>query len=51
MNHRARQATIPAQRATAHAEAMLEALGSPQSAEPRLRNLAPELSLGPLLEP
>ena len=51
MDHRGQAGDYPYARATAHAQAMLEALGSPQSAEPRLRNLAPELSLGPLLEP
>jgi 1,4-alpha-glucan branching enzyme len=51
MDHRGQAGDYPYARATAHAQAMLEALGSPQGAEPRLRNLAPELSLGPLLEP
>ena len=38
-------------RAVAHAESMLEAVESPQSRSERLRNLAPDLSLAPLLEP
>ena len=47
----ARPATIPSRRATDHAQAMLEAIIEAQGADPRLRNLAPDLSLGPLLEP
>ena len=39
------------QRATAHGEAMLEAIHSRDAAEPHLRNLAPDLSLAPLQEP
>jgi 1,4-alpha-glucan branching enzyme len=38
------------QRATGHAEALLEAIDS-RSATPRMRSLAPDLSLAPLLEP
>lgn len=38
-------------RAVAHAESMLEAVESPESRSERLRNLAPDLSLAPLLEP
>jgi 1,4-alpha-glucan branching enzyme len=38
-------------RATFHAEAALEAIDSPAAAEPRMRSLAPDLSLAPLLEP
>jgi 1,4-alpha-glucan branching enzyme len=41
----------PFQRATAHAEAMLEAIHSADEPDPRLRNLAPDLSLAPLTEP
>ncbi len=41
----------PFQRATRHAEAMLEAIDCPGSTEPRMRALAPDLSLAPLLEP
>ena len=41
----------PFQRATAHAEAMLEAIHCDHEPEPRLRNLAPDLSLAPLTEP
>jgi 1,4-alpha-glucan branching enzyme len=41
-------------RATTHAEAMLEAIESPQALDvdrARMRNLAPDLSLAPLFEP
>jgi 1,4-alpha-glucan branching enzyme len=39
------------QRATGHAEALLEAIDSPASSDPSMRALAPDLSLAPLLEP
>ena len=39
------------QRATGHAEAMLEAIDSPSFTDPRLRALAPDLSLSSLLQP
>ncbi|HEY5977196.1 MAG TPA: 1,4-alpha-glucan branching protein domain-containing protein [Solirubrobacterales bacterium] len=40
------------QRAADHAEAALEAIDSPTSStDPRMRSLAPDLSLAPLLEP
>jgi 1,4-alpha-glucan branching enzyme len=39
------------QRATDHSQAMLEAIDSGRATEPRLRSLAPDLSLAPLLEP
>jgi 1,4-alpha-glucan branching enzyme len=39
------------QRATDHAQAMLEAIDSGRATEPRLRSLAPDLSVAPLLEP
>jgi 1,4-alpha-glucan branching enzyme len=39
------------QRATDHAEAMVEAIDSGSAADPRMRSLAPDLSLAPLLEP
>ena len=38
-------------RAVAHAESLLEAVESPHTRSERLRNLAPDLSLAPLLEP
>jgi 1,4-alpha-glucan branching enzyme len=39
------------QRAISHSEAALEAIDSPTIADPRLRSLAPDLSLSPLLQP
>jgi 1,4-alpha-glucan branching enzyme len=39
------------QRATDHAKAMLEAIDCARATEPRLRSLAPDLSVAPLLEP
>ena len=39
------------QRATDHARAMLEAIDSGASPDPRMRNLAPDMSLAPLREP
>jgi 1,4-alpha-glucan branching enzyme len=39
------------QRATGHAEALLEAIDSPASSDSSMRALAPDLSLAPLLEP
>lgn len=38
-------------RATDHAEAMLEAIDSELDTDPRMRSLAPDLSIAPLLEP
>ncbi|HEX4731874.1 MAG TPA: 1,4-alpha-glucan branching protein domain-containing protein [Solirubrobacterales bacterium] len=39
------------QRATDHARALLEAIDSGSVTDPRIRSLAPDLSLAPLLEP
>jgi 1,4-alpha-glucan branching enzyme len=39
------------QRATDHSRAMLEAIDSQRATDPRMRSLAPDLSLAPLLEP
>jgi 1,4-alpha-glucan branching enzyme len=39
------------QRATDHAEAMVEAIDCGSASDPRMRSLAPDLSLAPLLEP
>jgi 1,4-alpha-glucan branching enzyme len=39
------------ERATGHARAMLEAIHSSRPPDPRMRNLAPDLSLAPMLEP
>jgi 1,4-alpha-glucan branching enzyme len=38
-------------RATDHGRRMLEAIDSPAAVDPRMRSLAPDLSLAPLLEP
>jgi 1,4-alpha-glucan branching enzyme len=51
MDHRRQAGDYPYDRAVSHARAMLEAIDSPEATEPRLRNLAPDLSLAPLLEP
>lgn len=51
LDGRGQAGDYPYQRATAHAEAMLEAIDSPAGTQPRLRNLAPDLSLAPLAEP
>jgi 1,4-alpha-glucan branching enzyme len=40
----------PFQRATDHARAMLDAIDSPRPPDPRMRALAPDLSLAPFLE-
>jgi len=39
------------QRATDHSQAMLEAIDCDRPTDPRMRSLAPDLSLAPLLEP
>ncbi len=39
------------QRATDHAQAMLEAIDSPFDTDSRMRSIAPDMSLAPLLEP
>jgi 1,4-alpha-glucan branching enzyme len=41
----------PFQRVTDHSEALLDALGGPDRLDPAVRNLVPDLSLAPLLEP
>jgi len=51
LDKRRQAGDYPFQRATAHARAMLEAIHSRDDAEPRLRNLAPDLTLSPLQEP
>jgi 1,4-alpha-glucan branching enzyme len=51
MDHRGQAGDYPYRRAVTHAEAMLHALDSATDPEPRMRNLAPDLSLAPLLEP
>ncbi|MDQ2631529.1 MAG: DUF1957 domain-containing protein [Actinomycetota bacterium] len=39
------------QRATDHSQAMLEAIDCDRATDPRMRSLAPDLSIAPLLEP
>jgi 1,4-alpha-glucan branching enzyme len=51
MDHGGLAGDYPYARATAHAEALLEAIDSAEAVDPRVRNLAPDLSLAPLLEP
>jgi len=51
LDQRRQAGDYPYQRATGHAQAMLEAIHSRGPTEGRLRNLAPDLSLAPLLEP
>jgi 1,4-alpha-glucan branching enzyme len=51
MDHRGQAGDYPYTRATAHAQGLLEAIDSPEAIDARVRNLAPDLSLAPLLEP
>jgi 1,4-alpha-glucan branching enzyme len=51
MDHRGQAGDYPYVRATGHAQALLEAIDSPEAVDARVRNLAPDLSLAPLLEP
>ena len=63
LDHRRQAGDYPFQRATAHAQALLEAIhcrreaiasghpAKPDAADPRMRSLAPDLSLAPLQEP
>ena len=51
LDQRGQAGDYPYQRVTSHAEAALEAIHSPAEAAPRMRSLAPDLSLAPLLEP
>jgi 1,4-alpha-glucan branching enzyme len=51
LDQRRQAGDYPYVRATDHAEAALEAIDSPASTDPRMRSLAPDLSLAPLLEP
>jgi len=51
LDRRKQAGDYPYQRSTAHARALLEAIHSRQPTDPRMRNLAPDLSLVPLLEP
>ncbi len=51
MDHRGQAGDYPYARATAHAQGLLEAIHSSEAVDARVRNLAPDLSLAPLLEP
>ena len=51
MDHRGQAGDYPYTRATAHAQSLLEAIDSSEAVDARVRNLAPDLSLAPLLEP
>jgi 1,4-alpha-glucan branching enzyme len=51
MDHRGQAGDYPYSRATAHAQGLLEAIDSAEGVDARVRNLAPDLSLAPLLEP
>ncbi len=51
MDHRGQAGDYPYRRTLTHAEAMLKAIDSSEAPDPGMRNLAPDLSLAPLLEP
>jgi 1,4-alpha-glucan branching enzyme len=51
LDKRAQAGDYPYQRTTAHSQAFLEAIDSAAQPAPRMRNLAPDLRLDPLLEP
>jgi 1,4-alpha-glucan branching enzyme len=51
MDHRGQAGDYPYRRVTAHAEALLQAIDSAEAPEPGVRNLVPDLSLAPALEP
>jgi 1,4-alpha-glucan branching enzyme len=51
LDRRGEAGDYPFQRATGHARALLEAIHSAGPPDPRVRNLAPDLSLAPLVEP
>jgi 1,4-alpha-glucan branching enzyme len=51
LDRRRQAGDYPFQRSSGHARALLEAIDSADPPDPRLRNLAPDLSLAPLLEP
>lgn len=50
MDYRGQAGDYPYARATSHAQALLEAIHSSKAPAPRMRNLAPDLVLAPLLE-
>jgi 1,4-alpha-glucan branching enzyme len=51
LDGRGQAGDYPFARATGHAEALLEAIDSATGLDPRMRALAPDLRLAPLLEP
>jgi 1,4-alpha-glucan branching enzyme len=51
LDRRKQAGDYPYRRSTDHARALLEAIHSREPPDPRMRNLAPDLSLVPLLEP
>jgi 1,4-alpha-glucan branching enzyme len=51
LDRRRQAGDYPYQRATTHARALLDAMHAPEPPDPRVRNLAPDLSLAPLSEP
>jgi 1,4-alpha-glucan branching enzyme len=51
LDRRGEAGDYPYQRSTGHARALLEAIHSREPPDSRMRNLAPDLSLVPLLEP
>ena len=51
LDRRRQAGDYPFQRSTSHARALLEAIHSRRRVDPSMRNLAPDLSLAPLLEP
>ena len=51
LDRRRQAGDYPYQRSTSHARALLEAVHSRRPVDPSMRNLAPDLSLAPLLEP
>ncbi|MDX6624336.1 MAG: 1,4-alpha-glucan branching enzyme [Solirubrobacterales bacterium] len=51
LDQRGQAGDYPYQRATDHARAMLEAIDSPFDTDSRMRSIAPDMSLAPLLEP
>jgi predicted glycosyl hydrolase (DUF1957 family) len=50
LDHRREAGDYPFQRSLDHARELFEAIDSPERADPLLRNLAPDLTLAPLLE-
>jgi len=51
LDRRRQAGDYPYQRSTGHARALLDAIHAPAPPDPRLRHLAPDLSLAPLTEP